>query len=345
MVQHKILLVSSNRREGFETLSTREYYEKNPYSMGAILFNLERLGWLTRRVGYYGGAVSLKRLARLIDDFRPEIVFTYGSVASLNPLIARRLYCRWRNFRIVHAWDDVYGDIWHDVYGFLPGLFMRWMEKRIIRNSDAVVTLSRYNQARGLQWGIVSEYIPNGCDPLSLDHSTCPIRLEGELKLVYTGDQARWKRTADICRAMRTVPKTIKLYLSGKPYPYLNEYASENCIFLGYVSKNDQWCILDQADVAVCTADQDCNAKLHEYLRMQKPILGYDGRANLLFRNEHNALLTRNYPETIMRLYRNPELRQRLRENAAKEIPVYSWHEIAKMYDAYFRRKFELRTP
>jgi hypothetical protein len=57
-----------------------------------------------------------------------------------------------------------------------------------------------------------------------------------------------------------------------------------------------------QSDVLVCTADQDCNAKIQEYLRFHKPILGYDGRANLFFTNGQNALLTRDYPAAIRRL-------------------------------------------
>ena len=48
------------------------------------------------------------------------------------------------------------------------------------------------------------------------------------MNLVYTGDQARWKRTADICEAMRHVPKNIKLYLTGRRYPYIDKYASDN---------------------------------------------------------------------------------------------------------------------
>lgn len=334
----RLLLVSSTRRTEFDSLSTEEYFNRNPYSMGAILFNLEQMNWETCRVGLRGGARSPRKLARIIDQFRPDIICTYGPLLALNPLFARRLFGHHKMFKVVHCWDDVYGEIWRDHYGMLSEWFMNWMERCIIRHSDAVVTLSRYNQARGLLWGVVSEYIPNGCDHPDYDLSKCKYKLKGDLKLVYTGDQARWKRTADICEAMRHVPKNIKLYLTGRRYAYLNKYASDNCIFLGFVSKNDQWSIMSQADVLVSTSDQDCNAKLHEYLRMQKPILGYDGRANLLFRNGHNALLTRKYPEAIQRLFHEPELRKELVENSSREIPVYTWAEIAARYDEFFRR-------
>ena len=51
--------------------------------------------------------------------------------------------------------------------------------------------------------------------------------------MVYTGDKARWKRTEDVCRAMRKLPKNVKLYLTGREEDYLKPYQSDNCIFRG----------------------------------------------------------------------------------------------------------------
>ena len=93
---------------------------------------------------------------------------------------------------------------------------------------------------------------------------------------------------------------------------------------------------MSQADAFVVTSDQDCNAKLQEYLRWRKPILGYDGRPNLFFKNGENALLTKDYPTAIMRLVNDPDMRIRLVENAVRDIPVYSWREIAEQFDRYF---------
>jgi len=331
----RILMVSSARYDDWASLPIEELFELKPFSIQAILFNLHKMGWIERRAGLKQSLNPCK-LAKLIDEFKPDIVYTYGSLVALNPLIARKIWCKHKSFKVVHGWDDRYGDIWRDVYGWLPGIFMKWIEKRIVTKSDAVVTLSIYQRAIAMDWGVVCKYIPNGCDYLEFDQSKCDIKLEGSLKVVYTGDQARWKRTSEICEAMRYVPKNIKLYLTGQHYPYLDKYASDNCIFLGYVSKNDQWCVVDQADVVVCTSDQDCNAKLHEYLRMKKPILGYNGRANMLFENGHNALLCRDYPAALQRLQDNPDLREKLASNATADIPVYTWQEITKQFDDYF---------
>jgi glycosyltransferase involved in cell wall biosynthesis len=93
------------------------------------------------------------------------------------------------------------------------------------------------------------------------------------------------------------------------------------------------WSVMSQADVLVCTADQDCNAKFHEYLRMGKPILAYDGKPNWLFKNRVNAFLTRDYAEAIIELRDSPALRASLAANAARDIPLCTWKEIASMYD------------
>jgi len=270
-------------------------------------------------------------VARHLAAFNPAVVLT-NSVIGLHPVIARRFFSRWHG-PIVATWDDFYEIIWRLNYGRLAGLFMRWFERQIILRSDYIITISRYNQKRAESWGKKTWYIPNGCDVPELDQSACSIRLEGSMKLVYCGDQSAYKRTNDVVSAMTHVPPDIKLYLIGTPNPALTPYASSNVIFLGRLSENDKWAVINQADVCVCTADTDCNAKFHEYLRMRKPILGCDGIPNYLFENRVNALLTRDYPAAIMELAASPELRRTLTENAARDIPVCTWPEIAQQWN------------
>lgn len=331
----RVLLVSSTRDRDFERLSDEEQFENKPYSVYAILHYLKLRGWQTRRTGWRT-SFRIKELARLIDEFRPNVIYTYGTALSLNPILCRRYLCSWKDFRIVHGWDDVYGDIGEEI-AWLPGrAIYNVLERLIVTRSDGVVTLSRYLQQRGRRWGVESHFIPNGADIPVFDRSQCDIRLEGDFKLVYTGAQSRWKQTEDLCRAMRLLPSGIKLYLTGPRERYLKKYASNNCFFLGYLSKNDQLSVMDQADVLVVTANQDCNAKLQEYLRFRKPILAYDGIPNMFFKNRHTALLTRDYASAIRELYRNPALRSRLAESAAREIRVHTWAEIAEQFDEYF---------
>lgn len=335
--QKRILLVSSSRVAWVDGADADTLFSHEPYSVGAILYHLHRRGWDTRCVGWKTSR-NWRALAAVINEFKPTLVYTYGSAIALNPLFCRRFLCRWKAFKVVHGWDDLYGDIWADLFGWPGRVFMNVLERLIVTRSDHVITLSYFLRDRGKKWGVESVYIPNGAEPAPKADLAQGIRLAGAMKLVYTGDQARWKRTADICEAMRHVPGEIKLYLTGWHYPYLDKYASDNCIFLGYLSKEDQFRVMAQADVFVATSDQDCNAKLQEYLVWRKPILGYDGRANLFFKNGRNALLTRNYPEAIMKLYREPELRAELARHAAEDIRVYCWAEIAEQFDTAFEK-------
>lgn len=333
MKPHRILYLTSRMNARTAAMDMRDYYDALPWGHVAVLFNLALLGWENRRLQNLD-SWNPWRLSRHIDTYDPTLILT-NSVIGLHPVIARQFLCRWRG-PIVATWDDFYEDIWRTNFGRLAGWFMRWFERQIIVRSDYVITISLHNKSRAESWGKRTWYIPNGCDVPLFDSSACSIRLDGAMRIVYCGDQGEYKRAGDIVRAMPQVTTDIKLYLIGTPNPQLERYASTNVIFLGRLSENDKWAIMSQADVLVCTADTDCNAKFHEYLRMRKPILGYDGIPNYLFKNRVNALLTKNYPAAIMELAGSPELRQRLAENAARDIPVYTWREIARKYDEAF---------
>lgn len=332
----RILYVSSTRRPWFESQSCEEHFRNAPYSIDAIGYNLEKLGWIVAWCGWKTSK-SPRSLAKKIDEFKPDIIYTYGSTVALHPLLGRRFLCKHKAFKVVHGWDDHYGRIWGDLFGWPGKVLMNWMEKRIVKNSDAVVTLSYELQKIGRKWGVECKYIPNGAEPLEKLTVKGDIKLEGRFNIVYTGDKAKWKRTADICATMTKLPKDIKLYLTGQNEAYLSKYESDNCIFLGWLTKEEQYNVMSQADAFVCTSDQDCNAKLQEYLRWKKPILGFDGEANNFFKNGENALLAKNgdYAPLIEKLASNPALCQRLSENAARDIPVFSWAEIAQQFDEY----------
>ena len=146
----RILYISSTRRPWFESQSSAEHFANAPYSIDAIGYNLEKLGWT---VGWCGWKSSRNPfvLAKRIDDFKPDIIYTYGSTVALYPLFCRKFLCHHKSFKVVHGWDDHYGRIWGDLFGWPGKVFMNWMEKRIVKNSDAVVTLSYELQKIGLK--------------------------------------------------------------------------------------------------------------------------------------------------------------------------------------------------
>lgn len=333
----KILFVSSTRAPWFESQYPSVHLKHAPYSVDAIGARLAELGHAVSWLGWTTARNPL-RLARHIDAFAPDIVYTYGAMLSLHPLFCRKVLCKHKNFKIVHGWDDEYGTIWNTIIGWPGKCVFGWLEKMIVTKSDSVITLSRFLQNKGRGWGVECRFIPNGADIISPEKIRGEIKLAGRFNIVYTGDKAKWKRTEDACRAMQKLPDDIKLYLTGRDEEYLKRYTSGNCIFLGFLSKEEQYNVMSQADAFIVTADQDCNAKLQEYLRWHKPILAFDGRANLFFKNGRNALLASdgNYAPLIMRLADDPTLCKTLADNAEADIPVYSWLEIAKQFETCF---------
>ena len=71
----RILYVSSTRRPWFEDQRCAVHYAAAPYSIDAIGYNLEKIGWI---VGWCGMKSSCNpfRLAKHIDRFKPDIVYT-----------------------------------------------------------------------------------------------------------------------------------------------------------------------------------------------------------------------------------------------------------------------------
>lgn len=339
MRHHSILFFSSSRTDPPSTFADPEaHYRLAPYSIGAIRYNLARMGWRTAYATFRTTSRPWKS-ARLLDDFAPDIVYTYGAATALMPLFCRRFLCRGaRAFKVVHGWDDVYSDVWRDNYGRVAEALMQRIQRLIVCRSDAVVTLSRYLQQIGASWGKDCHFIPNGADVPDLSRlpDDAP-RLEGRFKIVYTGDQAYWKQAWMACDAMKELPDDIHLYFTGRLTPCVRSRLRSNCTSLGWLPKSHQLAVMAQADAFVVTADMDCNAKLQEYLRFEKPIVAYDGRANRFFTNGRNALLTRNFAEAFRQLADNPDLGRGLAAQAAVDLPVHSWAEIAEKFDTYFR--------
>jgi glycosyltransferase involved in cell wall biosynthesis len=304
-----------------------------------VLHRLRELGWENRRLGF-DPSWNPAAVARAMNAFKPDIVYTYG-VTALTPVVARQVLGAWR-CPIVHGWEDVYADIWSREAGRGVGWLVHLLERQIIRRSDYVITPSFDLQNRARAWGKQVWRIPNGAPVPRFGPGTRGVAMTGRMNVVYVGDQGKYKHTEDVVSAMARVPREIKLYLVGQPNPDLLKYASENVIFAGPASWEDLWCTLSHADVLVSTADQDCRGTLYHYLRAKKPILAYDGTPNLLFRNRVHALLTRDYAAALLELYTSPDLRRALAENAARDIHVYDWEEIPRQFDQVFREICEL---
>lgn len=129
---------------------------------GALAAGLRELGadvrdWRASRSPGPGLPGEVRRLARLIDEVRPELVHAHSAKAGL----AARLAVRGRVPTVFqpHAWS------FEAVGGVTAALALRW-ERWGARWADRVVCVSEAERATGLRAGVRAAYtvIPNGID-------------------------------------------------------------------------------------------------------------------------------------------------------------------------------------
>lgn len=129
---------------------------------GELSEGLRELGtdvrhWQAGRSPGPGLPGEVRRLVRLIDDVRPELVHAHSAKAGL----AGRLAVRGRTPTVFqpHAWS------FEAVGGATAALALRW-ERWAARWADRVVCVSEAERATGLRAGVRAAYavIPNGID-------------------------------------------------------------------------------------------------------------------------------------------------------------------------------------
>lgn len=103
--------------------------------------------------------------------------------------------------------------------------------------------------------------------------------------------------------------------------------------------------LLEQADVCVCPfpklkgTEHIYPLKVFEYLAMGKPVVATNlkGISQIIKHGENGLLVEPNNPdevtEAILRIYKDPELRSRLEQNARKSVLEYDWDIINKKMD------------
>lgn len=129
---------------------------------GALAAGLRELGadvrdWRAGRSPGPGLPGEVRRLARLVDEVRPELVHAHSAKAGL----AARLAVRGRVPTVYqpHAWS-------FEAVGGLTATLARYWERWGARWADQVVCVSEAEHATGLRAGVRAAYavIPNGID-------------------------------------------------------------------------------------------------------------------------------------------------------------------------------------
>jgi len=253
--------------------------------------------------------------------FKPDVLISVGVIAVLPTILKKMKLIPTVH---VHDWNDDYTDVMGSKYGIDRIAFM---EHYIIKNADYITTPSKFLQRKCEIFGKTAFYIPHGVDP-KIDN-TKPIKLDGDIKIVYAGSQSRYKMVDKLVEAVRGL--NCELYLIGKSNPELRKIASVNVHFVGLVKHEKVFSYFKAADILVITSDDDSTLKMFEYIRIGKPILALKGRVGYLLDNYVNALLVDDLKEGIKLLLENKKMRTTLSKNV-KKIKTCTWEEIGIKY-------------
>ncbi|MEU3523465.1 glycosyltransferase [Streptomyces sp. NPDC038707] len=210
---------------------------------GALAEGLRELGaevrhWPARRSPGPGLPGEVRRLVRLVEEVRPELVHAHSAKAGL----AARLAVRGRVPTVYqpHAWS-------FEAAGGLTGaLALRW-ERWGARWADRVVCVSAAERATGLRAGVRAAYtvVPNGIDTTRFSPGPAP--REGDRPLVVcVGRLCRQKGQDVLLRAWDTVLGTLPrarlaLVGNGPDHEALRARAHPSVEFAGAVADVVPW--------------------------------------------------------------------------------------------------------
>ena len=267
-------------------------------------------------------------------QFLPDIIVTSEVPAGFIPVLLKKI--KLIKCPIVHLWDDYYEE---QMVNY-PKLLIRFLEYFTIKNSDYIITVSKYNQNLSQNLGKTTFYVPHGVD-LDKNKSNVnlrKLRTSPKNKIaVYLGEQSTYKKVNEILDA--TLKLNCDLFLIGEiNKDFFKKYNKiKNIHFIGKVPASEILFILKQSDILINTSNQDSNFKFFEYIRAQKPILAYNDKPSYLLTHKHNAYLTSNFKKGLQELLSNDKLRESLIKNI-KKIKTYTWKEIAKKHLEIYKK-------
>lgn len=267
-------------------------------------------------------------------QFKPDLIIVEWVPSSTIPIFLKKLGIV--KCPIILNWGDYYADMMTNY----PHFLIKLMEDYSVKNADYITTVSKRNEEIAKKIGKKVYYIPHGVFETNLKSKINLDKLKTKnfnVKVIYLGEQSKWKKVDQIISAAKT--SNCDLFLFGATNEEFAKTAKENknIHFMGYIPELEVNSVLTQADILVSTSDQDCNYKFFEYIHAGKPILTYDGLPAKLFIHKKNAFLTKDFKQGLLELITNKRLREKLERNI-KKIKTFTWDEITEKYLSLFNK-------
>lgn len=281
-----------SRQSGNDPIPTYVLTESN-HSLGKrlaamIRANLfipdARIGWLP---------YALRAARQLSRTYQFDAVISTAPPMSTHlsaAAIAKQLNCRWiADFR--DPWTDVF--YYHTLKrSRLARGLDRWLERRVLKTADAVVTVSP-SIIRLLQSKADNHYhvIPNGYDRAEFA-PIAPLPPDAKFHILHAGHladnqnpAALWKALAHLCSQSTEFADSLQIDLYGGIHQHVSDDLTTNglskyVVYHGYQPHDRVIAAYKQADL-LFFAVPDCEhnggiltSKLFDYLGADTPILG-----------------------------------------------------------------------
>lgn len=311
-------------------------------------------------------AIAWRRLDRAVRDFKPDFVYErYALFAFAGGMVARR-----RGVPLILECNTPYAQAWAKYYGLHLARLARWLERRTLRSSDHVITVT-HAQARLLQQiGVQPERLTvshNAIDPawFSQERQHDPalrerLGLQG-IVIGFVGTMNRWQGIPKFAEVIPSVlarhPDASFLFVGDgefrQPLEDLCRAAGtlDRVVFVGRQPHDKVPAFVASMDIAVLL---DSNAygspmKIFEYWGMGKPVVAPSVAPVLeVMRDRETGLLIEpgnaaQLADRIVELAADPGLRARLgAAGRARAVAHHTWRNNAEQITAAYAALTEI---
>jgi glycosyltransferase involved in cell wall biosynthesis len=292
-----------------------------------------------------------QKLVEFCGTFQPDVVLSANSPSIVQHKLSR--HCRGQGVRLVSWVQDLYGMAAYKILkrripiiGHLVGQYFMWLDRRVLRRSDAVVVISEDFEKLLAGWGVdarrlstIHNWAPLEDLPLQSRDNAWSARqgLGQKLRYLYSGTLSvrhNPQLLLDLAKRFETLGEAELIVISqGSGVDWLRARIDAEDIttlrLLEFQPFHEMAQVFASADVLLAILEPDAGifcvpSKVLSYMCAGRPLLAAIPGANLAARlvDRSSAGLvveptqSRQFVEAAERLYRDPLLREELGSGA-----------------------------
>lgn len=211
-------------------------------------------------------------------------------------------------------------------------------EKEALEWANAITVVSKDAFDYYKKLGLNVFHIPNSIDIKSL--STKSDRRYNK-QIIFAGRLSSEKGIDVLCELIEILPSDIHLIIlgSGPKENLIKNIKKSNVDYLGYLPKNETISLIRGSDILVQPSlIEGISSTILEAMACKVPVIttNVGGNNEIIEHNQTGILIepnnTQKLLEEIMKLFTNPEVKNKLIDSAYTNVQYYDWKNIGKLY-------------